>query len=79
MLIVLSIYHCADGRDYTFIHGVFQDEQVAIKVANDVRLNPSYIAEEGYDYDDQNDRGITVEIMTVPGGVRINEFVPFDY
>jgi hypothetical protein len=79
MNIVISVYHCKSERDYTFIHGIFPCPKEAKAVAEQVRLNPAYILEEGYEYDDQQDRGISVEVIYIPVGIRVNEYVQTDY
>lgn len=79
MNIVISIYHAKDGQNYTFVHGIFPCPKEAKKIAEDVRLNPAYILEEGYEYDELEDRGISVSVITVPKGIRVNELVEMEY
>jgi hypothetical protein len=79
MLVVLSIYHCKNGRDYSFVHGVFPCPKEAKRIADEVRLNPAYILEEGYEYNELEDRGISVSIVSVPMGIRVNEYVSMDF
>ncbi len=79
MNIVLSIFHSRTGDNYTFVHGIFPCPKEAEKVAQEVRLNPAYVMEEGYEYDELQDRGISVTIVSIPMGVRVNAFVEMEY
>jgi hypothetical protein len=74
MLVVLSVVHGVEGRDHTFVHGVFQDEFDAKMIADEVEKDRSYIEEEGYDMDEV--AGVTVHISVIPAGIRVNEYVP---
>ncbi len=76
MLVVMSIVHSMQGYDHTFLHGVFQDEFQANRVADEVQRDRSYIEEEGYDLTEIV--GVTVHISVIPMGVRVNEYIPKD-
>lgn len=73
--IVLSVFHSADGRDRTFVHGVFQCHDKAQKTAKRVEEDPSYIVEEGYLLS-RDDRGISIYICDIPMEIPVNEFIP---
>ena len=73
--VVISVFHCASGRDRTFLHGIFQDFDEAEKVRQDVEADPSYIKEEGYPFHEY-DRGISTYVADIPKGIRVNEFIP---
>jgi hypothetical protein len=75
LYVVISVFHAANGRDRTFLHGVFQDYPEALEVAVEVEQDKSYIVEEGYPLSDC-DRGVSVYISGIPFGVRVNDFVP---
>ncbi len=73
--IVLSVFHAANGRDRTFVHGVFQCYDKAQKTVEKVEKDPSYILQEGYQLS-REDRGISVYVCDIPMEVHVNEFIP---
>jgi hypothetical protein len=73
LYVVISIWH-SKSRDFTFVHGVFEELDEAQKVVNDVHADTSFIEKEGYDLKDSE--GLSTYISFVPYCQRVNDFVP---
>ena len=73
LYVVVSVWH-AEGRDRTFLHGVFDDYEVATKIKQDVRMDLEYVEREGYDI--SHGEYHSVSILEMPFDVRVNQFVP---
>lgn len=75
MFVVVSVAHL-DGRDRTFLHGVFQEYQRAVAVRDDIESGAwDYIAREGYSLDGV-EAVVSVYVADLPTECRVDEFVP---
>jgi len=75
MFVVVSVAHL-DGRDRTFLHGVFQDWKLAEEVRGDIESGDwKYIEREGYSLDGCA-AIVSVYIADLPLECRVDEFVP---
>lgn len=73
LYVVLSIWH-SSNRDYTFVHGVFDEIAEAEKVQADVINDMSFVEREGYDLRDSE--GLSTYISKLPYCRRVDDFVP---
>lgn len=73
MFVVISVWH-GEGRDRTFLHGVFEEEHEAKEIMADVRRDHTYVEDEGYSLDEGMEH--SVYISEIPLGIRVNEFIP---
>ena len=73
--VVTSVWH-GNGRDRTFLHGVFQDILQAEEVALHVKNNLEYVAAEGYAL--HQTTAHSTYIATIPMNTHVNDFVPTD-
>lgn len=75
LYVVISIWH-SRNRDYTFVHGIFDEiieaEKIEASVINDI----SFIQKEGYDVNDTE--GLSTYISKLPYCQRVNDFVPMN-
>lgn len=76
LYVVISIWH-SKSRDFTFLHGVFEEMSEAQKVVDNVNSDISFIEKEGYDINDGE--GISTCISEVPYCRRVNEYIPMQY
>ena len=76
LYVVISIWH-SKSRDFTFVHGVFEEMDQAQKVVDDIQTNMSFIEKEGYDLNDSE--GLSTYISHVPYCQRINDYVPMRF
>jgi hypothetical protein len=73
--VVISIWH-TNKKDYTFVHGVFEDMNAAEEVMHDVSSDYSFVEKEGYTLQDHE--GISTYISIIPYAKRVNDFVPIN-
>jgi hypothetical protein len=76
LYVVISIWH-SKSRDFTFLHGVFEEMSEAQKVVNDVNSDLSYVEKEGYELSDGE--GLSTYISEIPYCQRVNDFIPMNY
>lgn len=76
LYVVISIWH-SKSRDFTFIHGVFEELDEAQKVMNDVQADISFVEKEGYNLNDSE--GLSTYISKVPYCQRVNDYVPMRF
>ena len=73
LYVVISIWH-SRNRDYTFVHGVFDEiieaEKIEASVINDI----SFVQKEGYDINETE--GLSTYISKIPYCQRVDDFVP---
>ena len=73
LYVVISIWH-SRSRDYTFVHGVFDEiieaEKIEASVINDI----SFVQKEGYDITETE--GLSTYISKIPYCQRVDDFVP---
>lgn len=73
LYVVISIWH-SRSRDYTFVHGVFDEiieaEKIEASVINDI----SFVQKEGYDINETE--GLSTYISKIPYCQRVDDFVP---
>lgn len=73
LYVVMSMWH-SRMRDYTFVHGVFDEIVEAEKVQADVINDMSFVEREGYDLRDTE--GLSTYISKLPYCRRVDDFVP---
>lgn len=71
--VVVSVWH-GQGRDRTFLHGVFENEWEAEEIALDVEHNQDYVEKEGYPLSEGMET--SVYVSKLPFGFRVDDFVP---
>jgi hypothetical protein len=71
--VVVSVWH-GEGRDRTFLHGVFDDLVTAEQVSHTVAEDHSYIQEEGYAL--EHTQGHSTYIAYLPRNQPVTDFVP---
>jgi hypothetical protein len=76
LYVVISIWH-SKSRDFTFVHGVFEELKEAEKIVNDVHADITFVEKEGYDLKDSE--GLSTYISHVPYCKRINDYVPMRF
>jgi hypothetical protein len=73
LYVVISIWHSRQ-RDYTFVHGIFDEiieaEKIEASVINDI----SFVQKEGYDINETE--GLSTYISKIPYCQRVDDFVP---
>lgn len=71
--VVVSVWH-SQGRDRTFLHGVFNDLLEAETVSNAVNEDHEYISEEGYCL--RKTEAHSTYIAILPMNKHVNDYVP---
>ena len=71
--VVISVWH-GQGRDRTFLHGVFENKWDADDVASSVQCDQTYVEEEGYPLEEGVEH--SVYVSEIPFDLRVNEFIP---
>ena len=75
LYVVISIWH-SKTRDYTFVHGIFDEISDAKRIELDVMNDLSYIKNEGYNINETD--GLSTYISKIPYCQRVNDFVPMN-
>lgn len=75
LYVVLSIWH-TKNRDYTFVHGIFDELTDAKKIEMDVITDLSFIKKEGYDINETE--GLSTYISKLPYCQRYDDYVPMN-
>lgn len=71
--VVVSVWH-GQGRDRTFLHGVFLDQVEAEFVSHKVVDDHQYVADEGYAL--EKTTAHSTYIAALPLNTHVNDFVP---
>jgi len=75
LYLVMSMWH-SKMRDYTFVHGVFDEMEEAENVQADVINDMSFIEREGYELCETE--GLSTQIVTLPYCQRVDEYIPLN-